>query len=620
MRLANILAALSLAATAVPSLAQASARPVIRTEADLPQKLYKLDDIPSVAFLGADFDRRIVPQLKVDAEAILARYQIDNAEIRTRLQIGLAAIAVLQGDARAAERWISLERDAQTKPQLRMIGYLNREAAAAALAAPAGQGCEAAAGRISSRLASADPAIVREEAILRYGQSLAISEPYLGANVVFDHDPRAKSLGGLALMHMLQLAMWRADIRTIPPCREQIVAAWRNWVIDPAHQPRDIWPDRQPDPARFVGTRPVTVAIWDTGIDTSLFPGQMAIDPAEPLDGKDNDGNGVIDDVNGPTYDGYMRPSPTSLPVLSDFLRPQLSFQQALVKGQADLDYGLDTPEARLMGQRGREASLDDQAGDIDAINELFERSHGTFVASQVADGAPWVKLYLARALTGGFNPKPISRAEPEADRWLAALPAMIARMRGAGVRVVNMSWTVVADAMASELMANGLETDPARAQARAKAIHGKVRKGLTEAIRSAPDILFVAAAGNNNQTDDSFQALPQSLDLPNLIVVGAVSRAGTPAAFTTFGKSVRLYAPGDGVRGRVPGGGEMLGSGTSYASPVVARVAAAMLAVNPGLKPEEVIAGLIATATPGEGQIALIHPAAATDWAARRK
>ena len=64
--------------------------------------------------------------------------------------------------------------------------------------------------------------------------------------------------------------------------------------------------------------------------------------------------------------------------------------------------------------------------------------------------------------------------------------------------------------------------------------------------------VLFVAAAGNSNQSDQSFAALPQMIDAPNILVVGAVSRSGTPAAFTTFGKKVQIYAPGDAVIGRV--------------------------------------------------------------------
>ena len=44
---------------------------------------------------------------------------------------------------------------------------------------------------------------------------------------------------------------------------------------------------------------PVVVGIWDTGVDASVFPGQLWRNPAEVLDGRDNDGNGFVDDLHG---------------------------------------------------------------------------------------------------------------------------------------------------------------------------------------------------------------------------------------------------------------------------------------------------------------------------------
>ncbi len=600
--------------------AQPAPNRVVRSEADLPVKTYQLEGAPSAVFMGAAFERDILPRIKRDAEALLAGATIESGTIRSRLQIGLASIALLQGNAATAQRWIEAERAAQTKPQLKAIGYLNREAAAAALTAPDGGACRAAADRISARLRAADPAIVREEAILRFGQTLTISEPYLASAVVTDIDPKARAQGGIDLMDAMLLATWRADIRTVPPCRDAMAEAWRAWIADPAHEPADIWPGRQPEAARLAGARPVVVAVWDTGIDTTLFPGQMALDPAEPLDGQDNDGNGIVDDVHGPTYDLFARPAAPVVTPPSAELRSQLAFQTALLKGQLDLNYGLDTLDARLMALRAREASVADQALDIDLGNELFDRSHGTAVASQLADGAPFVRLYLAKDVVGGYNPRRIARGEAEADRWLATLPALFKRMHGAGVRIVNMSWVVQADMIAQDLLSTGQETDPERAQARARAIYTKIKAALHAAMSAAPDMLFVVAAGNNNQSDATYAGVPQSFDLPNMIVVGAVSKAGTPAAFTTFGQGVRLYAPGDATPVRMAGGGSLLVSGTSLAAPYVARIAATMLAVNPALVPAQLVEGLVVTGTSGTGDVRLAHPAAAVEWARARR
>lgn len=394
--------ALILALALSSMAASAEDEPPIRSDADLQSYRYALPVPPSQAFADDAVIRALAPKLKADAEAILASRRIEDSTIRTQLHIGLAGIALMERDSATALRWIEAERAAQSKSQLRAIGYLGLEAAAASVAAPPDRACAAAAQTIAARLAMADPAIVREEAILRYGQALTLSEPYLASAVVVEIDPRFRAQGKIDLLDAMILPLWRAEIALSIPCRDGVAAAWRDWVNDPAHIPRDIWPDRQPSAQAMAGARPVTVAIWDTGFDTDLFAGQMAVDPAEPLDGRDNDSNGVIDDIYGPSFGPMMEPSAHTVEPPSALLAPQLDFQRVLYKGQADLNFGLDTPEARIMAQRAREADVATQEQDYDASREIGDRSHGTFVASRVIDGAPWARLYALRLLPGG--------------------------------------------------------------------------------------------------------------------------------------------------------------------------------------------------------------------------
>lgn len=225
----------------------------------------------------------------------------------------------------------------------------------------------------------------------------------------------------------------------------------------------------------------------------------------------------------------------------------------AMDKGQLDLNFGLETPEARLFAQRAREASFVEQGDDVDASFENGHRGHGTFVASQIADGAPYIRLYNLRLLPAGYDPKPVKAAEPEAKRFVDAMVPAAKRMRASNVRVVNMSWGWTVDGAARRLLETGLETDPAKARQRGRAMYDMEKVGLVAAIAAAPDILFVAAAGNNNQSDETLAAIPQAVDAPNLIVVGATGQNGQPTGFTTFGQGVHLYARGEGAAGRTP-------------------------------------------------------------------
>jgi subtilisin family serine protease len=162
---------------------------------------------------------------------------------------------------------------------------------------------------------------------------------------------------------------------------------------------------------------------------------------------------------------------------------------------------------------------------------------------------------------------------------------------------VVNMSWSLSPPA--------GEGNDEA-----ARECFAIVKRGMMEAIRSAPEILFVAAAGNGNQDATFSEAIPPALELPNLVTVGAVDQTGRPTEFTSFGKTVALYANGRAIEARMPGGERMPVSGTSLAAPQVANLAAKLWAIDPSLKVAEVIGLIKAGASAGpDGTISLINP-----------
>jgi subtilisin family serine protease len=182
------------------------------------------------------------------------------------------------------------------------------------------------------------------------------------------------------------------------------------------------------------------------------------------------------------------------------------------------------------------------------------------------------------------------------------------------------MSWAFNADRLAEKLLQCGAETDPARAATRGAAIYATLRPALERVMRDSPDILFVAGAGNSDQPAEVARYIPQTLGVPNLLVVGGTGSGGRPTGFTTFGEGVAIYGPAEGIAVRGLGGLRMRSSGTSFSGPYVARIAASMLAVAPGLKPAALVAGLKETATAGEGGIRLADAGAAVRWAAARR
>ena len=109
--------------------------------------------------------------------------------------------------------------------------------------------------------------------------------------------------------------------------------------------------------------------------------------------------------------------------------------------------------------------------------------------------------------------------------------------------------------------------------------------------------MLLVHAAGNSGKDIDTADNFPTRTFLDGTVSdgwleVGASQsdRAALAAGFSNYGRAnVDLFAPGAAVTSLKPGGGTQTANGTSFASPVVAGVAALVMAYFPDLTAEEV-------------------------------
>jgi thermitase len=126
----------------------------------------------------------------------------------------------------------------------------------------------------------------------------------------------------------------------------------------------------------------------------------------------------------------------------------------------------------------------------------------------------------------------------------------------------------------------------------------------LKEAIADAgkKNVLFVAAAGNDGENNDSTAHYPANYNLPNLISVAAIDETGALADFSDYGKkTVHIAAPGDGILSTIRDGKYGRKSGTSMATPHVVGVAALVLAHEPNLSAVQLKDRLLATAVRSE-------------------
>lgn len=105
-------------------------------------------------------------------------------------------------------------------------------------------------------------------------------------------------------------------------------------------------------------------------------------------------------------------------------------------------------------------------------------------------------------------------------------------------------------------------------------------------AIKYAYDhgCVLIAAAGNDNSSEPFY---PAAYD--EVIAVSAINQKDTKATFSNYGNYIDLCAPGVNILSTMLNETYAYGSGTSFAAPFVAGVAALLISRNPNMTPQEV-------------------------------
>ncbi|MDM7859227.1 S8 family serine peptidase [Alteromonas sp. ASW11-36] len=594
---------------------EASTKQVIRSEADIPRVTIQLLDKPSVMVRegGAGLED-MVRQLEDYATDLSDNYTIEDATTQKELLSLQRTIAMHYARWEEALSYTPMIQALEEKAAARESQGITSDPVAIAMQQSAANDAisfeQAFTVAFAERLNDIDVEIARDNLEQLLGTMKIVSTDLLLGSFESQMDPVAANMGNNVPANLATAILSsRISLITLEQIKGPIISEITA-VLEalPTIEQVDLWSQRA---SQVDNGSEVIVAIWDTGVDSALQGDRMWVN-TDAKAGEYQYGLAF-------GYDYELEPV-SLLPKANKYV-DELDDMLDLLKGIQDLQSGINSDEAgraqQAMAALKREEVLDFQ----ERLTVLGSYIHGQHVADIAAQNLTSVKLMNIR-MSWPDDPIP---TQPMDEAYVAKLVDAAKQatqfMQENGVKVANMSWRLTRPMIEGMLVATGTETDPAVAQARAAKIFEQLSVGLTEAFAAAPDVLFIAGAGNEDENVEFVQSVPAGLNLDNLITVGAVDQALNPAGFTSFGQSIDVYANGFEVLGRVPSGKELHLSGTSMAAPQVANIAAKMFAVNPGLTVTEAIAILNnATTTDGEQALKVVHDKRAVEAAASAK
>ena len=594
-----------LLATALATFANAQgSKKRIEKAADLPRFSYKVEgNLEDVVRDAAKFSR-FAAEVRRDIQSVLDGHDIADKSTQRSLMGVLAQIDFLQGRYEEAARRAVEIRALEEKPADRLISGMTLRAMVAARAKVGNVSSEAyyrEVGRLMvAELARLPYAVIENDIKNAKSSAEIIGEALVLGNVRERLQPVVDKAGGVLSSEFAPAIVGaRYALLARLPLKQTLTETFAAYLAANKVDKPDIWAARGVELAPGRGYGIVKLAVWDSGVDTPLFGERLVRDAA----GKP----AFI------AFNGYENPSQSELMPIPAALRGGLPAMKSRIKGLSDLQSNVDSPEASEVKALLSKLKREEFRSVMEELNLASVYSHGTHVAGIAMAGNPYAQLINARIEFGyKLLPDPCPSREL-ADKNARNVQAYVDFLKQAGARVVNMSWGGSVRANERELELCNIGKTPEERKAIAREFFDLQRMALTSAFASAPEILFVTAAGNANQDSSFAEAIPAGIVLSNLLTVGAVDKAGDEAPFTSYGPTVKVHANGYQVESLLPGGDRVALSGTSMAAPQVANLAAKMLAGNPRLKPPELITIIQQTAEKSaDGRRVLIHPAKA--------
>jgi subtilisin family serine protease len=595
----NLLLAIGCCALVGTGLAQ---KPQITSQDQLPRFTYDYAGDVTAVITSETAYATLAAKVRADLERLLTDYDIQDRTTVQGIHGNLLSLDLLEGRYDSAAKHIAIMRELEVKPAAKLLTGLLAEAYIEARQATEFPNeaafRQAFRSAYATRINALPWAIVGENLKQAKGSAEIVTEALILGNLQGSFQPGVDKNGTISGDIATSLLGARSTVLNFVPLKAERVAVLTAFIEANRVDKPDIWADRNFNLGAADTLTPVVVGVWDSGIDLPIFSALGLVNEA----------------ATGIAFDLHANRVPELLfPVTAEQLE-RYPAQKAFIKGLQDLRASVDSPEAAALRKRMSELKQEEVKDFLEELSLFGNYTHGTHVAGISTAGNPAARLTAAR-ITFDHRMIPEVPTIAQAHKDAAAGQATVDYFRAAGTRVVNMSWGGGARGIEIALEMNGAGGTPEERKALARQIFVIARDGLTAAMASAPEILFVVAAGNSDNDVNFDEMIPSGIDLPNILTVGAVDQAGDVTSFTSHGSSVDVHANGYEVESYIPGGDREKYSGTSMASPNVTNLAAKLFAIKPALTPKDVTELILGGAErSADGRLNLMNPRKSLD------